>query len=79
MPVLVTLSATLRASVPGYDPARGLSIPWDGPISAGQLAEKIGLPPRERAIGMHNGRHAAWEQAVNDNGRISYFPAVDGG
>jgi sulfur carrier protein ThiS len=79
MSVLVTLSTTLRAAVPGYDPIRGLSVPWDGPITTGQLAEKIGLPAREIKIIMHNGRHADFEQAVHDNDRVSYFPAVGGG
>ncbi|MDR2696069.1 MAG: thiamine biosynthesis protein ThiS [Deltaproteobacteria bacterium] len=79
MSVLVTLSTTLRDSVPDYDPAQGLSVPWDGPISTGRLAEKIGLPVREIKIIMHNGRHAGFEQAVHDNDRVSYFPAVGGG
>jgi len=79
MSVLVTLSTTLRAAVPGYDPANGLSLPWDGPITVGQLAEKIGLPVREIKIVMLNGRHADLEQMVHDNDRVGYFPAVGGG
>lgn len=79
MPVLITLSTTLRAAVPGYDPVRGLSIAWDGPVTTGQLAAKIGLPAGEVKIIMHNGRHASFEQVVHDNDRVSYFPAVGGG
>jgi len=79
MPVLITLSTTLRAAVPGYDPVRGLSMSWDGPITTGRLAEKIGLPAQEIKIIMLNGRHADLEQAVRDNDRVGYFPAVGGG
>jgi sulfur carrier protein ThiS len=79
MSVLVTLSTTLRDSVPGYDPAQGLSVPWAGPVTIGQLAESIGLPVRDIQIIMHNGRHAGFEQVVHDNDRVGYFPAVGGG
>jgi len=79
MPVFITLSTTLRAAVPEYNPAQGLSIPWDGPVTTGQLAEKIGLPAGEIKIIMHNGRHASFEHVVHDNDRVSYFPAVGGG
>lgn len=73
------LSTTLRACVPGYAPAEGLSLAWDGPVSAGELAAKIGLPVKEIKIVMLNGRHAGLEQIINDGDRISYFPAVGGG
>ncbi|MCL1939834.1 MAG: MoaD/ThiS family protein [Desulfovibrionaceae bacterium] len=79
MPVTVLLSTTLRLSVPGYDPAKGLSLDWERPISTGALAEKIGLPLKEIKIVMLNGRHANLEQMVNDGDRVSYFPAVGGG
>ncbi|MDR0238844.1 MAG: MoaD/ThiS family protein [Deltaproteobacteria bacterium] len=39
----------------------------------------MGLPMREIKIIMHNGRHADFEQAVHDNDRVSYVPAVGGG
>lgn len=79
MSILVTLSTTLRACVPDYVPATGLSIEWEGPISAGELAAKIGLPLREIKIVMRNGRHADLEEAVLDGDRVGYFPAVGGG
>jgi hypothetical protein len=79
MPVLITLSTTLRDSVPNYDRTQGISIPWDGPVTTGQLAKKIGLPLQEIKIIMHNGRRADFEQTVHDDDRVSYFPAVGGG
>ena len=79
MPVTIMLSTTLRASVPGYIPATGLSLDWEGPLSVGALAEKIGLPLKEIKVVMLNGRQANLEQTVNDGDRISYFPAVGGG
>ena len=48
-------------------------------ISAGALAEKIGLPLEEIKIIMLNGRHAKLEQTVSDGDRVGYFPAVGGG
>jgi len=79
MPVTIMLSTTLRASVPGYIPATGLSLDWEEPLSAGALAEKIGLPLQEIKVVMLNGRQANLEQAINDGDRVSYFPAVGGG
>jgi len=79
VPILVTLSTTLRACIPDYNPATGLTMEWEGPISTGELAEKIGLPLREIKIIMRNGRHAGLEETVNDGDRVGYFPAVGGG
>jgi len=79
MPVLIMLSTTLRRAVAGYDPAQGISLAWDGPMTTRQLAEKIGLPADEIKIVMLNGRHTDLKQTVNDNDRVSYFPAVGGG
>ncbi len=79
MPITIMLSTTLRACVPDYVPAKGLSLEWGGPVSIGALAEKIGLPMAEIKIVMLNGRHATLEQTVKDGDRVSYFPAVGGG
>lgn len=79
MPILVTLSATLRIRVAGYNPATGLTMEWEGPISTGELAEKIGLPLQEIKIVMRNGRHASLEETITDGDRVGYFPAVGGG
>lgn len=79
MPILVILSTTLRTCIPGYNPATGLTLEWEGPVSTGELAEKIGLPLREIKIVMRNGRHASLEEPVNDGDRVGYFPAVGGG
>lgn len=79
MPVTVMLCTTLRARVPGYTPSEGLLLEWDGPVSTGALAEKIGLPLEDIKIIMVNGRHATLEQTVNNGDRVSYFPAVGGG
>ncbi len=79
MPVTISLSTTLRASVPGYVPATGLFMDLEGPLSAGALAEKIGLPLEAIKIIMINGRHASLESPVHDGDRVGYFPAVGGG
>lgn len=79
MSILVTLSTTLRTRVAGYNPVTGLAVEWEGPVSTGELAEKIGLPLREIKIIMLNGRHAGFEEGVADGDRVGYFPAVGGG
>lgn len=77
--VLVTLSTTLRAYAPGYDPAAGMAMDLAGATSVRELAEKIGLPVAEIKIIMVNGRHAPLDQALRDGDRVAYFPAVGGG
>ena len=79
MPVSVSLSTTLRASVPGYSPATGLTLDLDAPVSARGLAENLGLPLEMIKIIMVNGRHASLDQMIHDGDRVAYFPAVGGG
>ncbi len=79
MPIHVTLSTTLRARAPGYDPAAGLTLDWPGPGPAGDLADRLGLPRAEIKIVMLNGRRAGLEAEVRDGDRVSFFPAVGGG
>lgn len=79
MPILITLSTTLRACAADYNPAAGLTVEWEGPVSAGELAEKIGLPLHEIKIVMRNGRRAGLEDVILDGDRVGYFPAVGGG
>lgn len=79
MTVTLMLSTTLRDYVPGYTPSTGLQLELDGPLTVRELAEKIGLPLPEIKIVMLNGCHAGFDQLVNHNDRIGYFPAVGGG
>lgn len=79
MSVYVNLSTTLRQCVPGYQPAEGLHLEISDPVSAGDLARRIGLPLSEIKIVMLNGRRAELEALVNDGDRVGYFPAVGGG
>jgi molybdopterin converting factor small subunit len=79
MSVNVMLSTTLRSCVPGYQPASGVTLEWTSPLSVRELAEKLNLPLDEIKIVMLNGRHASFEQKINDGDRVAYFPAVGGG
>ncbi len=79
MSVFVTLSTTLRSFVPGYQPAQGLTLDLDGPITAAALAERLGLPLPEIKIVMLNGRRAELDELVRDGDRCAFFPAVGGG
>jgi len=79
MSVTVMLSAGLRAYVPGYRPAEGLSLELEPGSSAAALAEKIGLPEPEIKIVMVNGRRSALDRILADGDRVGFFPAIAGG
>lgn len=79
MSIHVNLSTTLRACVPGYCPTDGLLLELSKPLSAAELAQKIGLPLNEIKIVMLNGRRSELDSLVRDGDRIGYFPAVGGG
>lgn len=79
MSIHVSLSTTLRSCVPGYSPADGLLLELSKPLSAAELAQKIGLPLSEIKIVMLNGRRSELDSLVRDGDRIGYFPAVGGG
>lgn len=79
MSVHINLSTTLRNCVPDYRPTEGLQMDLAGPVNAGELAQKIGLPLSEIKIIMINGRRSEPETMIADGDRIGYFPAVGGG
>ncbi len=79
MSVLVKLSTSLRARVPGYDPFSGLHLDLPEGGTAGDLAETLELPASEIKVIMVNGLHADPETSVRDGDRVAFFPAVGGG
>ncbi len=79
MPVVVTLSTSLREAVPGYQPELGLTVELGDIGSLLDLARHIGLPLGEIKIVMLNGRRADLSAAVQDGDRAAFFPAVGGG
>ena len=79
MPILVKLSTTLRAHVPAYVPAAGLTVPFAAPLTAEALAKQLGLPLDDIKVVMVNGVQASLGQPLVDGDRVAYFPAVGGG
>lgn len=82
MSIQIKLSTTLRDCVPDYVPETGLLFePGDGdtPLTAGELARRIGIPPEEIKIVMVNARQSELDSPVRDGDRVAYFPAVGGG
>lgn len=79
MAVLVKLSTTLRAAVPGYDALAGLSLPPVPGETAAGLMRRLGLDPAKVKIIMINGRAAPPEALIKDNDRVGLFPPVGGG
>ena len=79
MPILVKLSSTLRTYVPGYDPAKGLSLPMSEGLTAARVIESLGVPLAMVKILMVNGVHAPLDRPLADGDRLGVFPAVGGG
>ena len=82
MSVQIKLSTTLRDCVPGYVPETGLFIDLaegEATLTAGELAQRIGLPLEEIKIVMINSRQSELDSIVRDGDRVAYFPAVGGG
>ena len=82
MSILIKLSTTLRDLVPGYNPETGLHVSLgegESTLTAGELADRIGIPHAEIKIVMINSRQSDLEGAVADGDRVAYFPAVGGG
>ena len=48
-------------------------------LTAGELAQRIGLPLEEIKIVMINSRQSELDSVVHDGDRVAYFPAVGGG
>lgn len=81
MPLHVKLSATLRPYVPDYDPEKGLDLDLDysSPVTAADIAVRLGVPPEEIKFIMLNGRCMAMDTPLNPGDRLAFFPAVGGG
>lgn len=79
MAMHVILSTTLRDHVPDYRPAEGLFVDCAPPISAGELARRVGLPLQDIKIVMVNGRRSGLDAPLADGDRVGFFPAVGGG
>ncbi len=79
MSILVKLSASLRARVPGYDPLAGLETPHQPGLRVAGLLERLGLPPGEVKIIMINGAQAGLDSLVSDGDRVGLFPVLGGG
>ncbi len=79
MPVLVKLSTSLRAYVPGYDAKVGLYITPPLGITVAALAESLHLPLEEITVIMVNGVRASESDIVQPDDRVAFFPAVGGG
>lgn len=79
MPLEIRLSASLRRQVSGYDPLRGLSLPWQPDIDVAEVLSGLGLAPQDVKIIMVNGRAGGLRDALADGDRLGLFPAVGGG
>ena len=79
MTVQVVLSATLRAFVPGYDPAGGVPVELPAGSPAGEVCRRLGIPPEKVRVYMVNGRHAEPTDPLRGGERVALFPPVGGG
>jgi len=79
MPVHIKLSTTLRLAVPGYDPARGLTMDVPEGTDVAALIRRLGLERDAIKIIMIDGRHASLDSPLRGGERVALFPAVGGG
>lgn len=79
MPVNVFLSTTLRAYLPGYDPARGVSLSVVPGTTVSDLCRQMGIPTEKIKIVMVNGKSASFGDRLAGDERVGLFPPVGGG
>ncbi len=79
MQVAVRVFATLRPYLPdlGIGEAKTVEIPAG--TTAGELAQRLGIPLDEVKIIMRNGLQVEPDEKLADGDRIAYIPAVGGG
>lgn len=79
MALKVFLAASLRKYVPGYDGGTGHEMEITPGETAGDVAEKLGIPKDEVKLIIVNGIGSKWDTELDGEGRLAFFPPVGGG
>ncbi|MCG8512899.1 MAG: MoaD/ThiS family protein [Halanaerobiales bacterium] len=78
MKVTVNLYAGLEKHL-ASGKRKGNIIELKEPARVLDLLEKIGIPPEKVAIIMVNGRHSHFEDRLEENEVVAFFPPLGGG
>ncbi len=79
MPLQVMLFATLRRSIPGYDPHQGLALEISPGTTLAQVIQQLRLPPEDVTLILVNGVHQQRDFQLQGDERVAFFPPVGGG
>jgi sulfur-carrier protein len=79
MPLQIRLFATLRRSIPGYDPHQGLALDISPGTAVTQVIQQLGLPPKDVTLILVNGVHRQPDFQLQGDERVAFFPPVGGG
>ena len=79
MPIKVFLSSTLRRSVSGYDPVKGINLTESREITVKDLCKKINVPVNKVKIVIIDGKIESTDYILKGNERVGLFPPLGGG
>ena len=79
MPIKVFLSSTLRRSVSGYDPVKGINLTENREITVKDLCKKINVPVNNVKIVIIDGKIESTDYILKGNERVGLFPPLGGG
>ena len=79
MPIKVFLSSTLRRSVSGYDPVKGINLTESREITVKDLCKKINVPVNNVKIVIIDGKIESTDYILKGNERVGLFPPLGGG
>lgn len=75
----ITVRARLFASLRKWKPDDAAELRVEAPCTVRSALAGLGVPEREVAIAMLNGKRAAMGQELADGDELQVFPAIGGG
>jgi molybdopterin synthase sulfur carrier subunit len=79
MALLVLLNATLRRHWPDYNAGVGISLEVQAGTTVAQILPRLGVPAKEVALLMVDGRRRDLDFELEGNERVALFPPIGGG
>jgi molybdopterin synthase sulfur carrier subunit len=79
MALLVLLNATLRRHRPDYNAGVGISLEVEPGTTVAQILPNLGVPAKEVALLMVDGRRRDLDFVLQGNERVALFPPIGGG
>lgn len=79
MALQIFLNATLRQYIPGYNPYQGIALAVRPGATVAQVIARLGLPEKEVALIMVDGRRQEADFILEGTERLGLFPPIGGG